>query len=62
MSTGKRLNSHGKRFCTQQDTFGKHSKPPPVTLSNANEDILCGTMAANLQAIIAPTRNYLVNS
>jgi hypothetical protein len=36
------------------NTFGKHSKPPPVTLSNAKDRTLSGTIAANLQAIIAP--------
>lgn len=35
-------------------TFGKHSKPPPVTLSKANDRTLSGTIAASLQAIIPP--------
>jgi len=38
----------------RHSTFGKHSKPPPVTLSTASERILLGTIAASLQAIIAP--------
>lgn len=36
------------------NTLGKHSKPPPVTLSKANDRTLSGTIAANLQAVIAP--------
>lgn len=45
-------------------TLGKHSKPPPVTLSKARDRTLSGTMAANLQAIIAPvlTAKTWVNS
>ncbi|OAY66934.1 hypothetical protein ACMD2_06449 [Ananas comosus] len=38
-------------------TLGKHSKPPPVTFSNAKEHNLSGAIAANLQAIIAPVSN-----
>lgn len=37
-----------------ENTFGKHSNPPPVTLSKAKELILSGAMAANLQEIIPP--------
>lgn len=52
-------NSEIKEACSavktrRMYTFGKHSKPPPVTLSNAKDRILSGTIAANLQAIIAP--------
>lgn len=34
--------------------LGRHSNPPPVTLSKAKDDILSGAIAANLQAIMAP--------
>lgn len=40
-----------------KNTFGKHSNPPPVTLSKAKELILSGAMVANLQAIIPPGCN-----
>lgn len=47
-------------------TFGKHSKPPPVTLSKAKDETLLGANAANLQAIMAPvlhcwTKKYISN-
>lgn len=38
----------------RHSTLGKHWKPPPVTLSTASERILLGTIAASLQATIAP--------
>lgn len=41
------------------DTLGRHSKPPPVTLSNANDKTLWGTIAATLQAIIAPVHRHI---
>lgn len=42
------------RYRQRHNTFGKHSKPPPVTFSKAKDRTLSGTVAANLQAIIAP--------
>ena len=45
---------HSWTATERNNTFGKHSKPPPVTLSNAKDRTLSGTNAANLQAIIAP--------
>lgn len=53
----KRARFIGAKRREKIDTFGKHSKPPPVTLSKAKEHTLSGAMAANLQAIIAPDLN-----
>jgi hypothetical protein len=43
-------------------TFGKHWKPPPVTLSNASEHSLWGAIAASLQAIMAPDCTEITGS